>query len=1336
MQTIVSTKIWIRLSCYLQRLLVLIFISLGTASGASISRDNVRFRTYGTSEGVSQTTIRAIAQDRTGLMWFGTQDGLNRFDGYKFKTFYRDSEPVGAISDNHILSLASDDARTGLWIGTQSRGLNFLDLKQEKFSAYRAGQYGLDSDQINSLGLSADGTLWLATSTGVTHFDPNAQHVLSHLAVSGANFVTFDAQGAPIVATSTGMLRGVNGQLQRWPDEPWRYGPAQVVTVDRLGDVWVGLTSDGLLHFNREGMLLQHFKKQASMLELGSEPRCGSESACIDDADSLPGDEVRALLITQSDELWISTMTGSAIYDRSARRFVRFMHDPGDWTSLPSNRAQTLYEDRRQQLWVGTWHAGVAVHNPQTRSVSVIHQHVDATDIGKAKQRGLPGNSVRAIWREPDGTLWLGILENGGLVHYDLTAGVLARFVNKPNDPSSMASNSIQAILRTRKGELWIATNGGGLNQLINPKNLTGTRLNGAGFVRYGKREPSPRTLDSDRILALFEDRDGTLWTSSDDVGLAFRCPNCASFEAFLDSEGQPLPKSINAIFRTKNGALLLGAQGQGLVAVNTETHKIRRFRATDPDRNTGNSSASASDGASNRTNTATSTELSHDSVTSIFETSNGAIWLGTQGGGVNHVIFEGDAFTGNVRFQAVRKSDGLSSDAVGAILEDRNGNLWVSTTVGIGVIDLKTMKSQQLTESQGMDRSGYYLGAGAKDDDGSLMFGGVAGLIRFNPLELAAKPALEQPVLTDMQLLNLPIKLAWQNPKSPLKAATPFASSLTLSHKENMWTIEFSALNFGYAYASQYQYRLLESSPDWVDTALGQRSATFTNLPAGSYRFEVRTVSGEYKSAITALELVALPSPWLSFWAKAFYAGVLMLLIWFFYAQIRRRVTEKLHDAELVERSEALLKHALWGSRDELWDLDLSTGRMQAVNPLTDIQRERLSPRHGPITLEDIVKIAHPADRARLKLALSAHIDEGTEYFEAAFRMRTLDDDWAWVMGRGRAIERDKNGRAVRLVGTLRDISDVKAVEDELRSVNERLEDRVTERTLALSASNSELSSTLATLKNTQRQLVDSEKMASLGNLVAGVAHEINTPLGIGVTAASHLRQETERLARHLEKNTLSKSELEQFTKGAVEASDLVLKNLDRASKLVRSFKQVAVDQGSEALRTIVLASYLEEVLFTLKPTLKRTQHRIQLTVPATLTMETYPGALSQIIFNLVTNSLTHAFPERNDGNIEISAEWLNPDLNSGLDLNTGLISNTGLIALKYRDDGIGMPELVRSRIFEPFFTTKRGQGGSGLGMHVVYNLVTQLLKGNIECVSTEGVGTEIIIQIPIRSV
>ncbi len=1276
---------------------LLLCAAASSGFAAQINTSNVRFRTFGIDDGLSQSTVRAIAQDRSGLMWFGTQDGLNRFDGYEFRSFFRDSEATGAISDNHILSLAADDANSGLWIGTQSRGLNFLDLRTERFRTFRAGEMGFNSDEIRGLALKPDGNLWLATNVGVALFATKTERILEQTAVANVNSVTLDLQAEPVITSDGGLMRRINGKMSRWPDEVWTYGPAQVATMDRDGDVWVGLTSDGLLHFDRSGMLVERFRAAST---------CEDPPLCARYRDTLPGNEVRALLLTQSGELWVSTLTGSAYYDRSAGHFVRFMHDPTNADSPPADRAHTLFEDHAHQIWVGTWRAGVAVHNPLIRSVYLTRHREEANLLSGSTARteskfSLPANPVLAILREPDRSVWLGVLEGGGLIHYDFNLGVLARYSFDANNAKSLASNTVAKIVRRRNGELWVATLGGGINQLGSD----------GQFTRYGTREPEPYRLNGDRIIALFEDRDGSLWAGSDSGGLLLRCPSCTAFVPFLDRSGVPMPPSINAIFRDKNGTLWIGAQAKGLVAINSETRQIRSFRNELNDPNS----------------------LCHDTVTSLFETSGGELWLGTQGGGVAHVTIDGDAFTGSVRFQAVRKADGIGSDAIGAILEDEVGNLWVSSTVGIAMLDVKTMKARSLTETDGVDRSGYYIGAGAKDVDGSLMFGGLGGLIRFNPLDLPQKPALQKPVLTGMRLLNAPLKLSWQQPEtgsvigaSPLTVAAPFATKLALSYLQNMYSVEFSALNFGHANATEYQYRLIGTNEAWVRTAPGQRSATFTNLAAGSYQFEVQTRSGSFTSEAAGLTLVIAPAPWLSIWAKLGYLCATLIGGGLVFGYARRRVNEKLRDAARVERSEAQLKHALWGSRDELWDLDLRTGKVQAVNPLPELKRERLNRPDKPIDLDDLVKIAHPADRARFKLALTAHVDEGTEYFEAAFRMRTLFEEWAWVMGRGRAIERDANGRAVRLVGTLRDISDVKAVEDELRSVNERLEDRVIERTLALSVSNTELSATLDTLKATQRQLVDSEKMASLGNLVAGVAHEINTPLGIGVTAASHLRQETERLARHLEKNTLSKIELEQFTKSAVEASDLVLKNLDRASKLVRSFKQVAVDQGSEALRTIVLINYLEEVLFTLKPTLKRTQHKVTLDVPPLLALETYPGALSQIIFNLVTNTLTHAFPERNDGQIRIHANLVDAESSA----------SNRLICLRYQDDGVGMAENVRKRIFEPFFTTKRGQGGSGLGMHVVYNLVTQLLKGDIQCISAPDAGTEIVIQIPMRSV
>ena len=365
----------------------------------------------------------------------------------------------------------------------------------------------------------------------------------------------------------------------------------------------------------------------------------------------------------------------------------------------------------------------------------------------------------------------------------------------------------------------------------------------------------------------------------------------------------------------------------------------------------------------------------------------------------------------------------------------------------------------------------------------------------------------------------------------------------------------------------------------------------------------------------------------------------------------------------------------------------------------------------------EQFLQEVHPDDRPDVLSQLTRHILGESEFYENTFRMRTLDGGWCWVLSRGFAVERDGDGRALRMVGTSRDVSSTAEAADALRKLNDELENRVEERTRALRLSNRELQFTLDELKLTQRQLVESEKMAALGGLVAGIAHEINTPLGIGVTAASHLEDETRKLMKLVDLGQMSRAALEQYQGDALNSAQLILANLRRAGHLIKSFKQVAVDQSSEQAREIDLKSYLEEILVSLGPALKKTPHGVAIKCPEGLRLLTYPGAISQIVVNLVMNSLIHAFEGVEHGQIRIECqaydeEWL----------------------LLYRDNGVGMSEDVRQRVFDPFFTTKRGQGGSGLGLHVVYNLVTQLLRGSLDCISSPGQGVEFQIQMPRR--
>ncbi|MFB8789870.1 MAG: hybrid sensor histidine kinase/response regulator [Potamolinea sp.] len=285
--------------------------------------------------------------------------------------------------------------------------------------------------------------------------------------------------------------------------------------------------------------------------------------------------------------------------------------------------------------------------------------------------------------------------------------------------------------------------------------------------------------------------------------------------------------------------------------------------------------------------------------------------------------------------------------------------------------------------------------------------------------------------------------------------------------------------------------------------------------------------------------------------------------------------------------------------------------------------------------------------------------------------------------------------------------------VEEVLARVETHLEIRRLQ--INLQQKNDELTKTLQELKATQEQLIESEKMAALGNLVAGVAHEINTPLGISVTAASVLNEDTTVFLNTYKSGKTKRAELETFLDTAIESSQMILANLNRAAELIQSFKQVAVDQSGETERIFKLKDYLDEIMLSLSGEVKKTKHSVKITGNENLTLSSFPGAFSQIVTNLLMNSIIHAYNEEDSGQIKLDFK-----------------REGEVVLLQYSDDGKGINSENMSKIFDPFFTTNRSQGGTGLGLHIVYNLVTQRLKGTIHCESQLGVGTKFIIKFP----
>jgi len=287
-------------------------------------------------------------------------------------------------------------------------------------------------------------------------------------------------------------------------------------------------------------------------------------------------------------------------------------------------------------------------------------------------------------------------------------------------------------------------------------------------------------------------------------------------------------------------------------------------------------------------------------------------------------------------------------------------------------------------------------------------------------------------------------------------------------------------------------------------------------------------------------------------------------------------------------------------------------------------------------------------------------------------------------------------------VLASIIDITERKRAETGMQALNKSLEAQV-----------SETRATLARLQETQNQLVQAEKMASLGGLVAGVAHEINTPIGIGVTAASHLADEVRSLARASAEGRMTKALFQRSLDTLQQSSEIILTNLERGAALIQSFKRVAADQSSDERRWVNLKQYISEVLISLKPRLKQSAIQIELSCPDDLEVETVPGALSQILTNLVMNTLVHAFNAGVPGTIRIVVD-----------------RDQGRIRLVFSDDGCGIPPENLGRVFDPFFTTKRSQGGTGLGLHIVFNIVNQTLGGTIEVASEPGRGTSFVIR------
>lgn len=420
--------------------------------------------------------------------------------------------------------------------------------------------------------------------------------------------------------------------------------------------------------------------------------------------------------------------------------------------------------------------------------------------------------------------------------------------------------------------------------------------------------------------------------------------------------------------------------------------------------------------------------------------------------------------------------------------------------------------------------------------------------------------------------------------------------------------------------------------------------------------------------------------------------------------------VTERKTQERALQRERERLTNILKGTNAGSYEANLQTGSVEINDrwaELTGHSQAELE----PLTLQTLPRLMHPDDIAPAQDALVAHLKGETPYYRFEHRLKHKDGHWVWVAAHGQVATHTPDGRAEWMAGVYMDIAERKAAELRVQELNETLEERVVERSAQLNAA-------MQTLHQSQEALASSAAKATLGTLVASVTHELATPLGNSLITASTVTDLTRRLQTQADAGQLKRSDLTTFLSEVLEGGALIERNLHRAVALVQNFKQVAADQASEQRRSFDLADVVKEVLDTLSPSLKRYTHRVLVDVPQDIAVDSFPGALGQVLINLINNAYLHAFEGRTDGTVRIEAH-----------------AQDGWVDLQVADDGIGMSKELLSQFFQPFFSTKIGRGGTGLGMTIVENLVKKTLHGTLEVQSSPGHGSTFRIRVPLRA-
>ncbi len=804
---------------------------------AAAATPQLLFEQISVPQGLSQSIVTNIMQDRRGYLWFGTEDGLNLYDGYGFTVLRTDPDDPHSLSYNQITALYEDHAGV-IWAGTFNGGLNRYVLEKNRFIRYRADFYdssSLSHDLVYALSEDRSGQLWVGTDHGLNRLDPRRNGSErarfdrffqdpadpQTLCDDHIRALAVDSTGNLWIGTGHGVCLLPAAETRRPHPRftalqdlvPACNGLAndtvRTLLVDHTGVLWIG-TVHGLhrLQWGEEGqpLLVNYYHDPAA-------PR------------SLSNNSIWALLEDDAGSLWVGTDGGLNRFDPRSGGFESWRHDPRNAGSLSHDEIRSLFQDRSGLLWVGTYGGGI--NKADARPKRFIHYAYDPN-----APQGLAQPIVWGIYEDPDSCLWIGT-HGGGLNKLDRRTGRYTRYRAHPDQPDSLSHDVVRLVIPGREGELWIGTNGGGLCRFYP---ATGR------FVRFMHAANNPGSLGHNEIRSLLLEEDGTLWIGTNGGGLDRLDTRSIGHGTvrFRHFRHDPADSStltsdyVRFVHKDRAGVYWIGTQGGGLDRYDAAAGRFTHHRQT-PGRPGG---------------------ISSDYIFCLHEDRQGLFWLGTWGAGLVKFDRRSGAFT------TYSTKDGLPSDAIYGILEDRGGKLWFSTNNGLARFDPATAECKCYSIRDGLQSNEFNGGSFFQSRSGEMFFGGINGFNAFFPEQIQDNPHIPPVVITSFRKMNRLVRL-----DRPLSEV----STLKLTHRDYFFSFEFAALDYTAPEKNRYAYKMEGLDKEWIMTTAAQRVAQYTTLPAGNYVFRVKASNndGVWNENGRSIVIAIAPPWWKTWWFR-----------------------------------------------------------------------------------------------------------------------------------------------------------------------------------------------------------------------------------------------------------------------------------------------------------------------------------------------------------------------------------------------------------------------------------------------------------------------------------